>query len=73
MKYKDFLRLMKRCVKQGRYNPNEWTLEDVLWNWHDRFGFNLFSDDTSSIYKKESKKKSFIKNLFSNIKGKIKI
>jgi len=53
MKYKDFLRLMKRCVKQGRYNPNEWTLEDVLWNWHDRFGFNLFNDDTSSIYKKK--------------------
>lgn len=41
MKFKEYKHLLKRRYKKGidRNLPYDWTLEDVLLNWHEDCGF----------------------------------
>lgn len=41
MKFREYKRLLKRRYKKGidKHLPYDWTLEDVLLNWHERLGY----------------------------------
>ena len=48
MKFREYKKLLKRIYKkmskkERKRQSEEWTLEDVLWNWHEYCGFNLFN------------------------------
>ena len=47
MKFREYKKLLKRIYKkmskkERKRQSEEWTLADVLWNWHEYCGFNLF-------------------------------
>lgn len=43
MKFKEYKRLLKRRYKKGtdKHLGYDWTLDDVLFNWHEHFHFPM--------------------------------